>query len=114
MVAKIDEASLASPCLINQVDIIFKIQIRVKHSIFPGPVVLLVNEIEPVERVFVSQNIISFANDNSVDRTIFISRTYTGNNNFNVTGSFFKISANFNKTFCYTERRIFVNVVCII
>ena len=31
------------------------------HSSFPGLALLLVNKIKPVERAFVSQNIINFA-----------------------------------------------------
>ena len=95
IVVRNDEASLASFC---------KIQIRLKHSIFPGQAILLVNKIEPAERPYVSHFIINFANDNSVDRPTFISRKYTGNNDFNGTGSFFKISSDFNNTFSHIER----------
>ena len=80
IVAKIDEASLALPCSVKWTLFIFKIQIRVKHSISPGLVIFLFNKTEPVERAFVSQNIFSFANgnDNIVDRLLFISRKYAG------------------------------------
>ena len=55
---KIDKASLALPCS-------FKGTLSLKYT-----AILLVNKIEPVDR--------------SADRSTFIFRKYTGNNNFHI------------------------------
>lgn len=58
--------------------IILKIQIEVKHFIFPNPAILLVNKIDAVEKAFARKNIINFTNDNSAERPTFISRDFKG------------------------------------
>ena len=72
----------------------------------------LINKIKPVKRAFFSQNIINFANGNSADRPSFILKKFAGNNDFNLQESFLKILANFNQTFCYIEKTIFIDIAC--